>query len=137
MVTARPCRFPFSDDKRQKIARLLLSLLHGVSNYIGSLHKTVFIKPSYGKPCSSEPMLLRSSGSERKSIEPLNVDLSDCEKFQQWLIKFLDLPLHRSASPQQGDLRLSSPPSGQGADGTARTRDRRVSADLMADELST
>ncbi|GFO38812.1 hypothetical protein PoB_006531700 [Plakobranchus ocellatus] len=40
------------------------------------------------------------------------------------------------ASPQ-GDLRFSGPPSGQGADGGARTRDRRVPADLRADSLAT
>ncbi|GFN74479.1 hypothetical protein PoB_000098500, partial [Plakobranchus ocellatus] len=39
--------------------------------------------------------------------------------------------------PQRGDLRLSGPPSGQGAGGEARTRDRRVPADLMADSLPT
>ncbi|GFN88909.1 hypothetical protein PoB_001541500 [Plakobranchus ocellatus] len=33
---------------------------------------------------------------------------------------------HWSASPQQGDLRLSGPPSGQGAVGGVRTSDRRV-----------
>ncbi|GFO30645.1 hypothetical protein PoB_005715000 [Plakobranchus ocellatus] len=39
--------------------------------------------------------------------------------------------------PQQGDLRLSGPPSGQDAGGGARTRDRRVPADLRADSLAT
>ncbi|GFN95800.1 hypothetical protein PoB_002230600 [Plakobranchus ocellatus] len=39
--------------------------------------------------------------------------------------------------PQQGDLRLSGPPSGQGACSGARTRDRRVPADLGADLLAT
>ncbi|GFO26126.1 hypothetical protein PoB_005263100 [Plakobranchus ocellatus] len=41
------------------------------------------------------------------------------------------------ASPQQGDLRLSGPPSGQGASSGARTRDRRVPADLRADSQAT
>ncbi|GFO03427.1 hypothetical protein PoB_002993200 [Plakobranchus ocellatus] len=36
-----------------------------------------------------------------------------------------------------GDLRLSSPPSGQGAGGGARIRDRRVNAYLRADSLVT
>ncbi|GFO38156.1 hypothetical protein PoB_006466100 [Plakobranchus ocellatus] len=40
-------------------------------------------------------------------------------------------------SPQQGDLRLSGPPSGQGAGSGARTRDRKVPADLRADSLAT
>ncbi|GFN83717.1 hypothetical protein PoB_001022300 [Plakobranchus ocellatus] len=39
------------------------------------------------------------------------------------------------ASPQQGDLRLSDPPSGQGAVGGARTRDRKVPEDLRTDSL--
>ncbi|GFO04891.1 hypothetical protein PoB_003139600 [Plakobranchus ocellatus] len=39
--------------------------------------------------------------------------------------------------PQQGDLRLSGPPSGQGAGSGARTRDRRVPADLRADSQAT
>ncbi|GFO05937.1 hypothetical protein PoB_003244200 [Plakobranchus ocellatus] len=41
------------------------------------------------------------------------------------------------ASPQQGSIRLSGPPSGQGAGGGARTRDRRFPADLRADSLAT
>ncbi|GFN93088.1 hypothetical protein PoB_001959400 [Plakobranchus ocellatus] len=41
------------------------------------------------------------------------------------------------SSPQQGDLRLSGPPSGQGANGGAQIRDRKVSADLRADSLAT
>ncbi|GFN80699.1 hypothetical protein PoB_000720500 [Plakobranchus ocellatus] len=40
------------------------------------------------------------------------------------------------ASPQQGDLRLSGSPSGQSAGGGARTRDRRVPADLRTDSLA-
>ncbi|GFO43838.1 hypothetical protein PoB_007034300 [Plakobranchus ocellatus] len=43
----------------------------------------------------------------------------------------------RIASPQQGDLRLLGPSSGQGACGGALTRKRRVLADLRADSLST
>ncbi|GFO24344.1 hypothetical protein PoB_005084900 [Plakobranchus ocellatus] len=41
------------------------------------------------------------------------------------------------ASPQQGDLRLLGPPSGQSAGGGARTRDGRVRADLKADSQAT
>ncbi|GFO22374.1 phosphodiesterase [Plakobranchus ocellatus] len=41
------------------------------------------------------------------------------------------------ASPQEGDLRLSGPPSGQGAGGGARTRDRRLPADLREISLAT
>ncbi|GFO38660.1 hypothetical protein PoB_006516500 [Plakobranchus ocellatus] len=35
------------------------------------------------------------------------------------------------------DIRLSGPPSGQGAGGEARTRNRRVSVDLRGDSLAT
>ncbi|GFN99582.1 hypothetical protein PoB_002608800 [Plakobranchus ocellatus] len=38
-------------------------------------------------------------------------------------------------SPQEGGLRLLGPSSGQGVGGGARTRDRRVSADVRADSL--
>ncbi|GFO34742.1 hypothetical protein PoB_006124700 [Plakobranchus ocellatus] len=41
------------------------------------------------------------------------------------------------SSPQQGDIRPSSPPSGHGAGGGVRTRDRRGPADLKADSLVT
>ncbi|GFN85483.1 hypothetical protein PoB_001198900 [Plakobranchus ocellatus] len=47
------------------------------------------------------------------------------------------LCMNAQASPQQGDLRLQGPPSGRGADGGARTRDRRVPADLRADSQAT
>ncbi|GFN85039.1 hypothetical protein PoB_001154500 [Plakobranchus ocellatus] len=39
-------------------------------------------------------------------------------------------------SPQQGNLKLSGPPSGKGAGGGARTRDRWIPADLRADSLT-
>ncbi|GFO12324.1 hypothetical protein PoB_003882900 [Plakobranchus ocellatus] len=41
------------------------------------------------------------------------------------------------ASLEQGDLRLLGPPSGQGAGGGARTRDKRAPADLREDSLAT
>ncbi|GFO21583.1 hypothetical protein PoB_004808800 [Plakobranchus ocellatus] len=41
------------------------------------------------------------------------------------------------ASPQQGDLRLSGPPTGQGAGGGARTHIRMIPTDLKASDLST
>ncbi|GFN80678.1 hypothetical protein PoB_000718400 [Plakobranchus ocellatus] len=43
----------------------------------------------------------------------------------------------KSACLQNGDLRLTGPPSGQGASGGARTRNKMVPADLWADSLST
>ncbi|GFN74911.1 hypothetical protein PoB_000141700 [Plakobranchus ocellatus] len=41
------------------------------------------------------------------------------------------------SSPQQGDLRLSGLPFGQGTDGWTLTRDRRVHANLRAGSLAT
>ncbi|GFN94447.1 hypothetical protein PoB_002095300 [Plakobranchus ocellatus] len=52
--------------------------------------------------------------------------------YEQAAMGELSLSFLYIASPQQGDLRLSGPPSGQGADSGARTRDRRVPADLRA-----
>ncbi|GFO15801.1 hypothetical protein PoB_004230600 [Plakobranchus ocellatus] len=40
-------------------------------------------------------------------------------------------------SPRQDDLRLSGLSSGEGVNGRARARDRRVPADLRADSLAT
>ncbi|GFO22938.1 hypothetical protein PoB_004944300 [Plakobranchus ocellatus] len=40
-------------------------------------------------------------------------------------------------SPQQGDFRLSGLPSGEDAGGGARTRDRKIPADIRADSLAT
>ncbi|GFO38040.1 hypothetical protein PoB_006454500 [Plakobranchus ocellatus] len=42
-----------------------------------------------------------------------------------------------NTSPQQGDLRLLGPQSGQGAGSEARTRDRRIPADLREHSLTT
>ncbi|GFO15050.1 hypothetical protein PoB_004155500 [Plakobranchus ocellatus] len=44
-------------------------------------------------------------------------------------------PNHQERSPQQCDLKLSSPPSGQGTRHRARSHDRMVPADLRADSL--
>ncbi|GFO39378.1 hypothetical protein PoB_006588300 [Plakobranchus ocellatus] len=45
--------------------------------------------------------------------------------------------LTKNISPQQGDLKLSGLPSGQGAGGGAQTCDRRIPADIKADSLAT
>ncbi|GFN77714.1 hypothetical protein PoB_000422000 [Plakobranchus ocellatus] len=42
-----------------------------------------------------------------------------------------------TANPQQGDLRLSGLPSGQGAGGRARIRNRGVAEDLRSDSQPT
>ncbi|GFN81701.1 hypothetical protein PoB_000820700 [Plakobranchus ocellatus] len=46
-------------------------------------------------------------------------------------------PYSSEVSPQQGDLRLSGPSTGQGADGGARTSDRGIPANLRAHSLAT
>ncbi|GFN88732.1 hypothetical protein PoB_001523800 [Plakobranchus ocellatus] len=45
-------------------------------------------------------------------------------------------PSPAKARPQQGDLRLSSPPPGQGGGDEGQTCDRGVPADPKADSLS-
>ncbi|GFO49753.1 hypothetical protein PoB_007625800 [Plakobranchus ocellatus] len=67
----------------------------------------------------------------KQCFEPAQYELI-CSIVQLSLVSFL-----YKASPQQGDLRLSGLPSGQGASGGARTLDRRVPADLRADSLAT
>ncbi|GFN77495.1 hypothetical protein PoB_000400100 [Plakobranchus ocellatus] len=56
---------------------------------------------------------------------------------QTMILRFQHRRFLYIASPQQGDLRLSGPPSGQDAGGGARTRDRRVPADIRAESLAT
>ncbi|GFN76363.1 hypothetical protein PoB_000286900 [Plakobranchus ocellatus] len=75
----------------------------------------------------------------QKEIDRCHTSLVDCNlldyvppRRQFGFLTFLYI-----ASPQQGDLRLSGPPSGQGAGSGARTRDRRVPADLRADSQAT
>ncbi|GFN95224.1 hypothetical protein PoB_002173000 [Plakobranchus ocellatus] len=65
---------------------------------------------------------------EQKGFFPYEY-ITSIEKLDVWFLYI--------ASPQQGDLRLSGPPSGQGAGGGARTRNRKVPADLRADSLAT
>ncbi|GFN97389.1 hypothetical protein PoB_002389500 [Plakobranchus ocellatus] len=64
---------------------------------------------------------------QQRKAESIEVSFGDTGKKKWGNTKRLD------SSPQQGDLRLSGPPSGQGAGSGARTRDRRVPADLRAD----
>ncbi|GFO03121.1 hypothetical protein PoB_002962600 [Plakobranchus ocellatus] len=72
---------------------------------------------------------VHSADAERSfSIYNLIVFLRRRSLNQESVCEFLYI-----ASRQQGDLRLSGPPSGQGAGSGARTRDRRVPADLRAD----
>ncbi|GFO01954.1 mRNA-decapping enzyme 1b [Plakobranchus ocellatus] len=59
------------------------------------------------------------------------------QQHSKWSVTDIEGSLFVYRSPQQGDFRLSGPPSGQGADGGVRTRDRRVPADLRADSLAT
>ncbi|GFO21646.1 hypothetical protein PoB_004815100 [Plakobranchus ocellatus] len=56
-----------------------------------------------------------------------------CPPCTKWVARSLKI----RRNPQQGDLRLSGPPSGQGAGGGARTCDRRVPADLRAESQAT
>ncbi|GFO38720.1 hypothetical protein PoB_006522500 [Plakobranchus ocellatus] len=65
-------------------------------------------------------------------IQKLIVKTYQEETKKEFFVFFLYI-----ASPQQGDLRLSGPPSGQGAGSGARTRDRKVPADLRADSQAT
>ncbi|GFO13878.1 hypothetical protein PoB_004038300 [Plakobranchus ocellatus] len=58
-------------------------------------------------------------------------------KNNQGLATGSPMPRPSTTSPQQGDRRLSGPPSGQGAGGGARIRNRGVTVDLRTDSLAT
>ncbi|GFO35413.1 hypothetical protein PoB_006191800 [Plakobranchus ocellatus] len=78
---------------------------------------------------------LRSAGTllsrvQAPPLSPLGLTLHCDATLSAWT-------LVTSASPQQSDLRLLGPPSGQGAGGGAQTRDKRVPADLRAHSLAT
>ncbi|GFO04845.1 hypothetical protein PoB_003135000 [Plakobranchus ocellatus] len=68
------------------------------------------------------------------ALEDFRGDISSSPSFTLFSSQAKD---NETTSPQQGDLRLSGPPSGQGAGSGARTRDRRVPADLRADSQAT
>ncbi|GFN84837.1 hypothetical protein PoB_001134300 [Plakobranchus ocellatus] len=67
---------------------------------------------------------------------PARIDESPLYEYMYSLV-FINQMLQDTPSPQQGELRLSGPPSGQGAGSGARTRDRRDPADLRADSQAT
>ncbi|GFO45762.1 hypothetical protein PoB_007226700, partial [Plakobranchus ocellatus] len=64
------------------------------------------------------------SGSSHYFITPL------CPPSTKWVAR--SLKTQRKKSPEQSDFKLSGPLTGQGAIGGARTRGRRVPADLTA-----
>ncbi|GFO50692.1 hypothetical protein PoB_007719700 [Plakobranchus ocellatus] len=65
------------------------------------------------------------------------VDSDSAQRPGRTLLSRIRADSRFDASPQQGGLKLSGPPSGQSASGGARTRDRRVPADHRADSLAT
>ncbi|GFO19970.1 hypothetical protein PoB_004647500 [Plakobranchus ocellatus] len=73
------------------------------------------------------PRFESQSGPSQIFIAPL------CPPSTNWVAR----SLKTRRNPQQGDLRLSDSPYGQGAGSGARTRDRRVPTDLRADSQAT
>ncbi|GFO31377.1 hypothetical protein PoB_005788200 [Plakobranchus ocellatus] len=86
-----------------------------------------------------------SASSSRSAPPKEKCTWSQMNEFKDSLLyyychKFVEpnCPLEvKSASPQQGDLRLSGPLSGQDAGGGARTHDRKIPADFRVDMLAT
>ncbi|GFN75713.1 hypothetical protein PoB_000221900 [Plakobranchus ocellatus] len=77
---------------------------------------------------SGEDLMRRTSGINKRQKQARD------KKPNEWRNK---TPFSkRKKNPQQGDLRLLGPPSGQGAGSGARTRDRRSAADLRAESLT-
>ncbi|GFO26928.1 hypothetical protein PoB_005343300 [Plakobranchus ocellatus] len=88
-----------------------------------------YIKRPVGKPVLTS--------SEVLSQVPHYIALIVAILFPGHHVWFKEKRQRYSASPQHGDLRLSGPPSGQGAGGGARARDRGVTADLRTATPST
>ncbi|GFO35374.1 hypothetical protein PoB_006187900 [Plakobranchus ocellatus] len=72
----------------------------------------------------------------QKSNDTVEIIMEELVKRRQKSTDTVEIVV-RTTSPQQDDLRLPGPPSGQGANGEARTRDRKVPADLRVDSLAT
>ncbi|GFN79883.1 hypothetical protein PoB_000638900 [Plakobranchus ocellatus] len=70
----------------------------------------------------------------RKSSDVTNFPTGNAQEMKKFMAIVISSKRRCST---QGDLRLSGPPSGQGASSGARTRDRRVPADLRADSQAT
>ncbi|GFN75712.1 hypothetical protein PoB_000221800 [Plakobranchus ocellatus] len=68
---------------------------------------------------SGEDLMRRTSGINKRQKQARD------KKPKEW-----------RTSPQHGDLRFLGPPTGQGAGSGARTRDRRIPADLRAESLT-
>ncbi|GFO38081.1 hypothetical protein PoB_006458600 [Plakobranchus ocellatus] len=92
-----------------------------------------FAKPTPTCEVHVESTSLRPSKKEETAPESIMASFNVIKQDEPGVcVSFLYI-----ASPQQGDLRLSGPQSGQGAGSGARSRDRRVPADLRADSQAT
>ncbi|GFO19174.1 hypothetical protein PoB_004567900 [Plakobranchus ocellatus] len=85
------------------------------------------------------PFGFKASGTELRLFTPFLVLYSISREdnlYKDKLYKIRTRGLGSTASLQEGDLRLPGPPTGQGAGGGARTRDKRAPADIGADSLT-
>ncbi|GFN96371.1 ankyrin-3 [Plakobranchus ocellatus] len=130
----------------QPEVRVQLTQLNG-PNAKGSLHsrRELAVRKmldSYMKHYTFQAECIQASMKTR-STSPKRSPLPSCYYLYSYSGNALKpevtgvLQRRKKKSPQQGDLRLSGPPSGQGAGSGARTRDRRVPADLRADSQAT
>ncbi|GFO21304.1 A disintegrin and metalloproteinase with thrombospondin motifs [Plakobranchus ocellatus] len=87
------------------------------------------VMPEGGRPCNKQDCPKDVGAALSQSCESNEMSFKVCR-----MLKRIGL-CHKH--PQQGDLRLSGHPSGQGASDGARTRDKRVPADLRAESLAT
>ncbi|GFO37076.1 hypothetical protein PoB_006358100 [Plakobranchus ocellatus] len=75
------------------------------------------------KPKQKSPLQVKGLVCQLLRYQSTGREREDGAQILYCTLHFVDL-----ASPQKGDLTLSGPPSGRGADDEARTRERRVPA---------
>ncbi|GFO12646.1 GDP-l-fucose synthase [Plakobranchus ocellatus] len=92
------------------------------------------IRRAFDAKTNGTPFVIWGTGSPRRQF----VYSLDLGRLFLWVMReYTEIsPIILSVNPLQGDIRLSGPLSGQDTGSGAPTRDRRVSADLMAVSLA-
>ncbi|GFO21982.1 hypothetical protein PoB_004848700 [Plakobranchus ocellatus] len=91
---------------------------------------------TFRKTCPSDQEIVHH-WADKKETAPLPEKKHKLYALESTPRFSLQLPAYVLQNPQQDDLRLSGPPSGQGAGGVTRTCDRIAPADLNTDSLAT
>ncbi|GFN94607.1 hypothetical protein PoB_002111300 [Plakobranchus ocellatus] len=134
LVSCQPKRDSRADDRGTKPFQALAI----ISLYVQTIRELCQL-PTGGKTLISltipQSDIIIQTDSQTQVLNSLNTEIHADQRGNTNRFRF---PVNQKiSSPQQGDLRLSGPPSGQGTGSGARTRDRMVPADLRADSQAT